>query len=186
MRKSNNRATQEKASGARTISSLELPEASLHSRPKRFIGSLKGAAELLAAALAVAVGIHDAIQKPQNHVQTAEPSAPFSLHFSLHNPSLVLPMGDVRIECFLKNAHTDKGVVETSFVSVPANIQKGSIPPGETIQSNCPLDTIVTKAGYRNVQIAQIQLISKFNTLGIERNTYSELFNWNPKSRKWD
>jgi len=94
-------------------------------------------------------------------------------------------MGDVRIECFLKNAHTDKGVVETSFVSVLANIQKGSIPPGETVQSNCPLDTIVTKAGYRNVQIAQIQLISKFNTLGIERNTYSELFNWNPKSRKW-
>ncbi len=94
-------------------------------------------------------------------------------------------MGNVRIECFLKKAHADQGVIETSFISVTAKNQVGSIPPGETIQSNCPLDTIVTKAGYRNVQIAQIQLISKFNTLGIERNTYSEMFNWDPKSRKW-
>jgi hypothetical protein len=146
---------------------------------------LKGAAEFVAAALAIAVGVHDAIQKPQNHAQSAQPSAPFSLYFSLHNPSVVLPMSDVRIECFVKNARADHGIIETSFISVTANIQNVSIPPGETIQSNCPLDAIGTKAGYGKVQIAQIQLVSKFKTLGIERNTYSEMFNWNPISRKW-
>jgi len=94
-------------------------------------------------------------------------------------------MGDVRIECFLKNARTDHGVIDTSFHSVTANIEKASIEPGETIQSNCPLEAIVAKERYGNVQTAQIQLVSKFKTLGIERNTYSEMFNWNPTSRKW-
>jgi hypothetical protein len=153
-----------------------------HSRSKRFLGTLKGAAEFLAAALAIAVGVHDAIQKPQNHAQTAQASAPLSLYFSLHNPRLVLPMGDVRIECFLKNAHTDHGVIDTSFRSVTANIEKGSLQPGETIQSNCPVDAMVTKGGDGH---AQIQLVSTFKTLGIERKIYSEMFNWNPISRKW-
>jgi hypothetical protein len=185
MRTPNNRATQGKTSGARTVSRSEGPEESPHSRPKRFVGILKGAAEFVAAALAVVVGVHDAIQKPQVHAQTAQTSAPFSFHVSLHNPSLVLPMNDVRIECFVKNARTDHGVMDTSFISVTANIQNVSIPPGETIQLNCPLDAMVTKAGYGNLQIAQTQLISKFKTLGIERNAYSEMFKWNPISRKW-
>jgi hypothetical protein len=185
MRTPNNRATQGKTSGARTVSQSEGPEESPHSRPKRFVGILKGTAEFVAAALAVVVGVHDAIQKPQVHAQTAQTSAPFSFYVSLHNPSLVLPMSDVRIECFVKNARTDHGVIETSFISVTANIQNVSIPPGETIQVNCPLDAIVTKAGYGNEQIAQTQLVSKFKTLGIERNTYSEMFKWNPISRKW-
>lgn len=185
MRTPNNRATQGKTSGARTVSQSEGPEETPHSRPKRFVGTLKGAAELVAAALAVVVGVHDAIQKPQVHAQTAQASAPFSFHVSLHNPSLVLPMSDMRIECFVKHARTDHGVMDTSFISVTANIQNVSIPPGETIQLNCPLDAMVTKAGYGNLQIAQTQLISKFKTLGIERNTSSEPFNWNPRSRQW-
>ncbi|HKQ34467.1 MAG TPA: hypothetical protein VJT11_04090 [Nitrospiraceae bacterium] len=146
---------------------------------------MRGAAELVAAALAIVVGVHDAIQEPQNHAQTAQPSASLSLYFSLHNPSLVLPMGNVKIECFLKNARTDQGVIDTSFRSVTANIQKVSIPPGETIQSNCPLDALVAQASDGHVQVAQLQLVSTFTTLGIERNTSSELFNWNPLSRKW-
>ena len=161
------------------------PEESAHSRSKQFLGSLKGAAEFVAAALAIVVGVHDAIQEPQNHVQTAQLSAPFSLYFSLHNPSLVLPMDHVQIECFLKNARTNHGVIDTSFRSVTAHIQKVSISPGETIQSNCPLDALVTQAGDGHVQMAQLQLFSTFTTLGIERNASSELFNWNPISRKW-
>jgi hypothetical protein len=185
MRKPNTRATQGETSGGRTVSRSESPEESPHSRSKRFLGSLKGAAEFVAAALAIVVGVHDAIQEPQNHAQTPQPSAPFSLYFSLHNPSLVLPMSDVKIECFLKHARADHGVIETSFRSVTANIQRISIPPGETIQSNCPLDDIVTRAGFGNIQIAQVQLVSTFKTLGIERNTSSEMFNWNAISRKW-
>lgn len=185
MRKPNNKAGRGRKAGARAVSQSEGPEESPHSRSKRFLRKLRGTAEFVAAALAVVVGVHDAFQNPQIHAQTAEPSAPFSLYFSLHNPSLVLPMGDVRIECFVKNARTDHGVIETSFTSVTANIQNVSIPPGETIQHNCPLDAIVTKAGYGNVHIAQIQLVSKFKTLSIERNTYSEMFNWNPISRRW-
>ena len=161
------------------------PEESPLSRSKQFLGSLKGVAEFVAAALAIVVGVHDAIQEPENHVQTAQLSAPFSLYFSLHNPSLVLPMDHVQIECFLKNAHTDHGVMDTSFRSVTAHIQKVSIPPGETIQSNCPLDALVTQPGHGHVQVAQLQLVSTFTTLGIERSTSSDLFNWNPISRKW-
>lgn len=91
-------------------------------------------------------------------------------------------MGDVRIECFLKNARIDHGVIDTSFRSVTANIEKGSLQPGETIQSNCPVDAMVTNGGDGH---AQIQLVSTFKTLGIERKIYSEMFNWNPISRKW-
>jgi len=185
MRKPSARATQGNTSGAGAVPRSEPSEESPHSRPKRFVGLLKGTAEFVAAALAVVVGVHDAVQTPQVHAQTAQPSAPFSLYVSLHNPSLVLPMSDVRIECFVKNARTDHGVSETSFISVTANIQNVSIPPGETLQLNCPLDAMVTKAGYGNGQVAQTQLVSKFKTLGIERNTYSEMFNWNPISRKW-
>jgi len=94
-------------------------------------------------------------------------------------------MSNVRIECFVKHARTDHGMSETSFISVTANMQNISIPPGETIQLNCPLDAIVTKAGYGNGQSAQTQLVAKFKTLGIERNIYSEMFKWNPISRKW-
>lgn len=94
-------------------------------------------------------------------------------------------MGEVRIECFMKNARTDHGVIDTSFISIPADTQNVSIPPGETIQSSCPLDAIVTKAGDGNGQIAEIQLISKFKTLSIERNTYSERFHWEQGSRQW-
>ena len=75
--------------------------------------------------------------------------------------------------------------MDTSFISIPANIQNVSIPPGETIQVNCPLDAMATKAGYGNGQTAHTQLVAKFKTLGIERNTYSEMFKWNPLSRKW-
>ena len=75
--------------------------------------------------------------------------------------------------------------MDTSFISIPANIQNVSIPPGETIQLNCPLDAMVITAGYGNLQIAQTQLISKFKTLGIEPNAYSEMFKWNPISHKW-
>jgi hypothetical protein len=185
MRKSNTRATHGNTSGARTLSRLESPGESAPARSKQFLGSLKGAAEFVAAALAIVVGVHDAIQEPQNHAQTAQRSTPFSLYFSLHNPSLVLPMDNVQIECFLKNERTDHGVIDTSFRSVKADIQKVSIPPGETIQSNCPLDPLVTQAGAGHVQVAQLQLVSTFTTLGIERSTSSDLFNWNPISRKW-
>jgi len=185
MRKSSNKSTERTKTGARAVSQSEGPEESPHSRPKRIVGILKGTAEFVAAVLAVVVGVHDAIQKPQIHAEMAQTSAPVSLYFSLHNPSLVLPMGDVRIECFMKNARTGHGVIETSFISVPADTQNVSIPPGETIQSSCPLDAIVTKAGYGSGQIAEIQLVSKFKTLSIERNTYSEWFNWEQGSRQW-
>ena len=185
MRKPPNRPTQGNTSRARAVSQSESIEESPHSRPKRFVGLLKGTAEFFAAVLAVVVGVHDAIQKPQIHAQMVQTSAPVSLSFSLHNPSLVLPMGEVRIECFMKNARTDHGVIDTSFISIPADTQNVSIPPGETIQSSCPLDAIVTKAGDGNGQIAEIQLISKFKTLSIERNTYSERFHWEQGSRQW-
>jgi hypothetical protein len=44
---------------------------------------------------------------------------------------------------------------------------------------------MATKAGYGNGQTAHTQLVAKFKILGIERNTYSEMFKWNPLSRKW-
>jgi len=184
MRTPNKRATQGKTSGARTVSQSDGPEESPHSRPKRFVGILKGTAEFVAAALAVVVGVHDAFQYPQVHAQTAQTSAPVALDFSLHNPSFVLPMGAVRIECIVNKVRTNQGAIDHVRLSVMASIQNASISPDETVQYNCPLDAVVTKS-LGKVQIAQIQIESKFRTLGIERSAHSESFNWNQKSRQW-
>jgi len=93
-------------------------------------------------------------------------------------------MGAVRIECIVNKVRTNQGAIDHVRLSVMASIQNASISPDEAVQYNCPLDAVVTQS-LGKVQIVQIQIESKFRTLGIERRAHSESFNWNQKSRQW-
>jgi len=174
------------AAGA--ISPSEHPEETPHATPKQFQTRLKAVAEvvgLVAAILGIVFAIHDALQEPQIRAQTAQTSTPFSLYFSLHNSSFVFGMNDMRIECVLMEVRSDRYYRFKDFplsIFAIANTRNVSIPPGQTVQYNCPLDKVFTGLG--QIVTAEIQLKAKFRTLNIERNAH-EMFNWNNVSRQW-
>jgi len=145
---------------------------------------VKSVVEVVAAILSIILFVHEIVQKPQIHVQLAQTSAPFSLYFSFHNSSWALGMNDVRIQCGLKYVIDDmNNRIIDSDVRARAVNQTVSIPPGETIQYICPFDKFA--GNYGPIRTAKILLEVQFSTLGIDRNTHSEIFNWDHVSRQW-
>jgi hypothetical protein len=191
MTKPNNRARRRKKQVAESVPPLERQEICHQSTPAWFGRKMKTIGEVVAIVLTIIlgpIGIHDTFfQKPQIHAQTAQISAPFSLYFSLHNPSWVLDMNNVRIQCGINDVMYDANGRIAGFTlrAHPINLNQNiSVPPGETIQYICPFDKAF-ELGPERIRTAQIQLQTQFSTLGIERNTHSEVFNWDHISRQW-
>lgn len=138
-------------------------------------------AGLLATILALCYPILDALHEPEIYHPTAQIDDPFFVRFSLHNPSSIFPMTNMRIKCVLLRVQLENNM---SLVGIPIDDGTVSdIQPGQTVEYACPIHKAIDDIG----QIVQttIQIESTFKTLGYERITDSELFNWNMISRQW-
>jgi len=106
---------------------------------------------------------------------------PFFVRFSLHNPSSIFPMTDMQIKCVLLRVELEYNM---TLVGIPINDGTvANIQPGKTAEYSCPIHKAIDDIG----QIVQttIKIESTFKTLGYERTTSSEEFNWNMISRQW-
>jgi hypothetical protein len=185
MPKPDNRATRRLKKATGTMFRLEHREEPPCSTPTWWRRKIKAVVEIISVAsavLAITFAVHDALQEPQVHAQTAQTSTPFSLYFSIHNPSLIFTMSDVRIQCTIDDVTTDKYFRFEKF-NVSANEGVITIPPGKTGQYNCPFDKAVLEAG--PIQTARIILALQFKTMSIERRASSEMLNWNSVSKQW-
>ena len=88
----------------------------------------------------------------------------------------------MRIQCGLQDIITEN-YIRVAGLRVQVRNQNASIPPGETIQYICPFDKFFLGKG--EVRTAEIILLAEFKTLGMERNTDSEIFNWSHISHQW-
>ncbi len=137
----------------------------------------------VASVLALMGAIYDAVHEPEIHVHTPQVSDPFVVPFSLHNPSLIFSMYNVRIDCVLKDVKAERRFsfkndrLRESFAEVIR------IPSEKTIQYKCPMNHAI--AGIPPILTASIYLDVSFTTLGWNRHTQSELFNWDNLSHQW-
>lgn len=125
--------------------------------------------------------ISDVFREPDIQHSTAQVDDPFDVHFSLHNPSSILPMTDMRINCVLEKIR-----LEYNFSLVGIPIDDGvvtSIPAGNTIEYKCPVHKAFDDTG--PIVHAKIKINATFRTLGYKRSIESELFNWDFVSRQW-
>lgn len=138
-------------------------------------------AGVLSAFLAIAFPTADALREPEISHSTAQTDDPFAVRFSLRNPSFIFPMTAMRINCVLIRIKLENNL---SLVEIPiddgvvANIQ-----PGGTIEYVCPVHKAFDDTEF--IFNAKIKINTIFRTLGHERTTESELFNWDIVSRQW-
>lgn len=121
------------------------------------------------------------LHEPEILHSAAQIDDPFAVRFSLHNPSLILPMKDVKISCALLRIKLEYNL---SLVGIP--VYDGSetdIPPDKTVEYECPIRKFVGDLG--QIEQATIRIGAKFKTLGYERVTESEVFNWDVNSLQW-
>lgn len=135
---------------------------------------------VLAALLAIVLTTVDAFREPEILPSQAQIDSPFAARFSLHNPSIIFAMTDMRLNCVLlkvmraeipnlMNIPVDDGII-------------ANIPAGKTIEYGCPIEKAIE---LDLVVQATIRIDAKFRVLGYERTTKSELFNWDISSRQW-
>lgn len=88
----------------------------------------------------------------------------------------------MEINCLLKRVNFERNnVIEN--VGLEGFARQASIPRRQTIQYICPLDQVITGMG--QVITARLLIMVKFKTLGIQRESQSETFNWDNVSRQW-
>ena len=136
---------------------------------------------LLAAMLAFASVAADALREPEISPSTAQTNDPFSVRFSLRNPSFIFPMSAMRINCVLVRIQFG-GNFGMAGIPIDDRINP-SIPPGKTIEYECPLHKALDDLS--PILTATIKIDATFSTLGYKRTTESELFNWDIASRQW-
>ncbi len=136
---------------------------------------------VLAALLAIVLTTVDAFREPEILPSQAQIDYPFAARFSLHNPSIIFAMTDMRLNCVL---------LKVKRAEIP-NLEGGipvddgiiaTILGGKTIEYACPIQKAIE---LDLVVQATIRIDAKFKTIGYERTTKSELFNWDISSRQW-
>lgn len=130
--------------------------------------------------LAICFAVSDVFRGPEIQHSTAQIDDPFLVLFSLHNPSAIFTMTDIRMNCVLERIELENNL---SLVEIPVNDGiVTNIQPDKTIQYECPIYKAID-LGF--IVHAKIKINVKFRTLGHERSTESELFNWDITSRQW-
>ena len=136
---------------------------------------------VLTTLLALYYPISDALQEPEIQHSLAQVDDPFSVRFSLHNPSFIFPMTDMRFNCVLVKIDFggNFGMADTPI----DDLIKTSIPPDKTAEYGCPVHTVMNDI--LPIITATIKIEATFSTLGYKRTTESEVFNWDIGSRQW-
>lgn len=152
----------------------------IHQTFRKRIQSINWFVGVLVTFSGVYYPISDALREPEIHPSLAQIDAPFVARFSLHNPSNIFSMEDVRLTCVLLKV---KRAEIPNLMNIP--VDDGiiaNIPAGKTIEYGCPIEKAIE---LDLVVQATIRIDAKFRTLGYERTTKSELFNWDISSRQW-
>jgi hypothetical protein len=136
---------------------------------------------VLAAILAFVLIAADALREPEISHSTAQTDDPFSVRFSLRNPSFIFPMTAMRLNCVLINIKFG-GNLGMSGIPID-DLSEPSIPPGKTAEYECPVHKALDD--YSPIITATIKIETTFSTLGYKRAAESELFSWNIVSRQW-
>lgn len=157
-------------------------------KPRRTIlervkgNAIIGFAGMLGTFLGLYSPISATLHEPEILHSFAQIDDPFAVRFSLHNPSAIIPMKDVRISCALLRVKLEYNL---SLVDIPVDdgVVADSIPAEKTIEYECPIRKFVDDLG--QISQATIRINAKYRTLGYERVTESEVFNWDVNSRQW-
>jgi len=138
---------------------------------------------ILGGLLAIGAPIYDAFSSPEIHADPAETPDPFSLRFSLRNPSWLLTMNGVGFSCILRNAVT---VRNNSFVDVTLGESDllAAIGAGATALYSCPYNRLIVGAG--DIVRAQVAIAFTYRLAGVTRTKVSQTFNWDAASRHWN
>jgi hypothetical protein len=107
---------------------------------------------------------------------------PFSLRFKLYNPSTI-KITEAQIICRQKIVTYEDGNSELA----DNEFSDGTIitiEPKKTALYMCPYNRFFVIQG--SIARASITIRTKFKTLGYNRSTESELFNWDSRSHQWE
>lgn len=136
---------------------------------------------VLTTLLALYYPISDALREPEIQHSLAQVDDPFFVRFSLHNPSVIFSMTDMKLNCVFMKVELENNL---SLVGIPIDdLIETSIQPGKTVEYECPIHKVLDDIG--PILHATIRIDVTFKTLWHERTTESELFNWDIVSRQW-
>jgi len=168
------------------------PSPALTSLPKRFLRwllatrlhQIEFGVSLLVGTVVIAGWIYDALREPEIHPSTAQLEKPFLLPFSLHNPSWFFAMRGTTFLCVIYNV-TVQGGGGAKYLSVTEGSAPVDIPPRATRQYICPFDRAL--ALFANVPKlkAEVAIMSRYKTLGIDRDPTSDHFTWSASTGQW-
>jgi hypothetical protein len=135
---------------------------------------------VLATFFGIYYPISDALREPEIQHSVAQIDDPFSVRFSLHNPSVIFQMTGMRFTCVLLNIKRAE-IPNLEGISVDDGIP-ATILAGKTIEYECPIEKALE---LDQVVQATIRIDATFRTFGYERTTQSEFFNWDIVTRQW-
>jgi hypothetical protein len=138
---------------------------------------------LFAALIAIGGLIYDALRQPEISPHEVMVDQPFSLRFSLKNPSIFFSMTRVKVRCGIDVVNLSGGGGFRHFsIQTPETID--IILPGKNIEYNCPIDRAFKYPG-QTITGASIYILAKYKTLIINRKFESEQLTWEDTSKVW-
>jgi hypothetical protein len=155
---------------------ISLRENILHRIVNHPIASLVA---LIAAIVGIALPSYDAIREPEVAASTFQAESLFMEKFALKNSSFVFAISDAELFCILDDI---EGVpLRIRWITV-SDKTKANINPGETVLYSCPFDKVFRG---ETITKASIRIYAKYKTLFINRETQSEMFNWDNVTKHW-
>lgn len=123
---------------------------------------------------------------PELNVQSAQIDDPFSIRFSVFNPSRLFAQKEVFFSCRLDDVRAnanDSGFRIRDVVVAAAPQELPIIDPGKTAHFVCPLREFILFT--QPIDFARVSAVVNYRTLGNTRDAVTEEFNWDNKSRQW-
>ena len=121
---------------------------------------------------------------PELNVQSAQIDDPFSIRFSVSNPSRLFSQKEVFFSCQLDDVSANDGGFRIQGIVVAASPQElPIIDTGRTAHFVCPLREFILFA--QPIDFARVSAVVNYRTLGYTRDAVIEEFNWDNKSRQW-
>jgi hypothetical protein len=143
-------------------------------------GRLSTIVGTVAALIAIFLAVRDALREPEIRAAEGYIDNPFDSRFSLHNPSLLFRMSDMRFTCEVPEARFEGGSL--SQIDFRQAELLASVDHGHAIAYRCPFKTFF---GDRSIDAVWVRITVDFKTIGISRKSVSEDFTWTSRTKRW-
>ena len=124
-----------------------------------------------------------AFRGPEIHAHPGIIENPFELRFSLHNPSWILSIKEMRFTCSAKDVRLTGNTAVVGLNLVESGLT-AAMRPGETKEYACPFNRFLSGPD-KAIISARITIAVSFKTLWYNRAKESEQFSWNVRSKQW-